>query len=84
MLKFRQIEVFKVLMEVGTVTGAAGRLGISQPAVSKVLASMERSTNLTLFERLRGRLIPTPDARSLYRQVHRSFVGLDDLSRFHH
>ena len=43
---------------------------------------MERSTNLTLFERLRGRLIPTPDARSLYRQVHRSFVGLDDLSRF--
>ncbi len=84
MLKFRQIEVFKVLMEVGTVTGAAGRLGISQPAVSKVLASMERSTNLTLFERPRGRLIPSPDARSLYRQVHRSVVGLDDLYRFHH
>ena len=74
-MNLRQIEAFKAVMETGTVTLAAARLAISQPAVSKLLQLFERSAGMTLFVRDRGRLSPTPEARLLYDEVERVFQG---------
>ena len=41
MLQFRQIQAFHAIMETGTVTQAAKRLGISQPGVSNLIANLE-------------------------------------------
>ena len=60
--RFRQYQAFHAIIETGTVTGAAEALGISQPGVSNLIAQLERQTKLTLFERARGRLVPTPEA----------------------
>ncbi len=76
-MNLRQIEAFKAFMETGTVTAAAQRLRVSQPAASKLLQFFERGSGLTLFVRDRGRLSPTQEARLLYDEVERVFQGTD-------
>ncbi|MGX1786456.1 LysR substrate-binding domain-containing protein [Bosea sp. NPDC055332] len=80
-LNIRQIEAFRMIMQTGTVTAAAERLRISQPAVSRLLSLLEAKAGLTLFTRSRQRLQPTPEAWLFMREVERSFVGLDKLER---
>ena len=53
----------------GTATGAATALGISQPGISNLLAQLEADTNLVLFKRSRGRLLPTPEALVLFNEI---------------
>lgn len=81
-MNFRQVEVFKAVMETGTVTGAARRLYVSQPAASKLLAQLERDLGFRAFERIKGRLVPTAEARALYGQVERAYTGMDYLKRY--
>ncbi len=81
-MNIRQIEIFKAVMESGSVTAASQKLNISQPAVSKYLKLLEEDTGLKLFERTGNRLVPTLEATTLFDQVERSYRGLDQLSRF--
>lgn len=68
-MNLRQIEVFHAVYLHGTVSAAARALNVSQPSVTKVLRHAESSIGLPLFERTRGRLIPTEDARALFVEV---------------
>lgn len=68
-MNLRQIEVFHAVFLHGTVSAAARALNVSQPSVTKVLRHAERSIGLPLFERAKGRLIPTQDARTLFGEV---------------
>lgn len=63
------------------MTGAAEQLGISQPAVSNLLAQLEQQTRFVLFERSRGRLIPTPEAGVLFQEVDTVVRGLDHVAQ---
>jgi DNA-binding transcriptional LysR family regulator len=51
---FRQIEVFLEICRVGNFSAAAGRLDVSQPAISNVIRSLEAELGIELFERRRG------------------------------
>jgi DNA-binding transcriptional LysR family regulator len=75
-LNLRQAEAFKAVIESGTVSQAAHVLSVSQPAVSKLLASLEADTGLQLFERVKGRLAPTQRGMRLYEEIDRIFVGI--------
>lgn len=79
MLTFRQIEAFRYLYLTGKTTKAAEMLGISQPAVSRLLADLEKEIDLTLFERHGRRLKVTSEAKALYEEVQRAYVGLDRI-----
>ncbi len=68
-MNLRQIEVFHAVFLHGTVSAAARALHVSQPSVTKVLRHAEKSLGLPLFERTKGRLIPTEDARNLFGEV---------------
>ncbi|WP_020186281.1 LysR substrate-binding domain-containing protein [Methylopila sp. 73B] len=81
MINNRQIEAFRALILSGSATSAANFLGISQPAVSRLIQDLERRLRIKLFQRTGGRLMPTGDAMTLYREVERSFVGLDRIER---
>lgn len=83
-MNLRQCEVFRVVMETGSVTAAADRLHVSQPAVSKILAQLEAGLGFRAFLRQRRRLVPTPEAQALYNEVRRAFISLDYLTRFAH
>ena len=49
-----------------SITEAATQLCVSQPAVSKALRLMELELGITLFDRKRGHLQPSPEAQRLY------------------
>lgn len=68
-MNLRHLEVFRHVMQTGSVKGAASVLKVSDAAASKLLSTAERRMGLMLFERAHGRLIPTPEARRLYEDV---------------
>jgi DNA-binding transcriptional LysR family regulator len=78
-VNIRQLEAFRALMIAGTAKGAARLLGISQPAISKLIEQSEKNLRLTLFDRSRGRLTPTPEARLLFEEVERTFIAVDKV-----
>lgn len=73
----RGLEVFCALIEEGSATAAAARLGLSQPAVSQQLARLESELSLTLFVRANGRLHPTETALTLFEEANHAFDGVD-------
>jgi DNA-binding transcriptional LysR family regulator len=72
-MNYRQIEVFHAVMETGSVTAAARLLNLTQPAVTKILRHAEDQLRFPLFDRVKGRLVPTPDALALFPNVQRVF-----------
>lgn len=81
MIRFglRQIEYFRAVMESGSVSGAAALLNVSQPNVSRMIKYTETRLGLTLFERRKGRLQPTPEAMALFAEVQSLHVHLESL-----
>lgn len=78
-LSDRQVQAFKHVMESGTVTGAAQRMLTAQPGVTRLVRQLEHDVGFPLFQRVRGRLIPTPEARIFYLEVARVWTGIDHL-----
>jgi DNA-binding transcriptional LysR family regulator len=72
----RQVEAFRAVMLTGGMTSAAELLGITQPAVSRLVRDFEATVRLLLFERRGNQVVPTQDAVALLGEVERSFVGL--------
>lgn len=66
-MDFRQIHYFISLYEEGTVTRAAYRLNIVQPALSMQIGRLEEHIGQKLFERARQGMVPTAAARQMYR-----------------
>lgn len=81
MLQFRQIQAFHTIMDTGTVTQAAKRLGISQPGVSNLISSLEHELGFALFTRVSGRLHPTPEAQRLMSSTETVISSFEHLSR---
>ena len=80
-IRFRQLQAFHAIYETGTVTAAGEILGISQPGISNLLNQLERETRLVLFQRSRGRLVPTPEAHLLFQEVDTVVRGLEHVGQ---
>lgn len=80
-MRLRELECFSTLMMHGTVTRVADLLGLSQPAVSGILAGLEHQLGFQLFTRKAGRLHPTPEAHLLYVEASRILEGVADFKR---
>lgn len=78
------MEVFRAVMHTGTVAGAAEVLHMSQPSVSKSVSLAERRMGLALFERVKGRLVATPEARALYEEIDRLWSGVEKVRSLSH
>lgn len=75
-LNLRQIEVFRAVMTTSSISGAALLLHVSQPAVSRLLSHTETRLGFRLFERIKGRLYATPEAKQLMREVENVYLGV--------
>ncbi len=82
LMNLRNIEVFRAIMKLGTVTSAADALGTSQPTVTRELSRLESVLGFALFERRRQRLVPTSRALRLYKEIQSTFSGLERLNQF--
>lgn len=80
-MQLRQIEVFHAFMITGSTVAAAAMLSVTQPAVSTTLKRMQDELRLTLFRPVKGRLVPTPEAHVLFRQVRAIHEDIGQLER---
>lgn len=78
-MNLRDIDVFDAIMNSGGAGGAAALLHTSQPAVSRSLAKLETELGFRLFDRIRGRLVPTREGQLFHAEVKANHVGLDRL-----
>jgi len=78
-MNLREIDVFHAIMISGGAGAAAALLDTSQPAVSRSLAKLEAELGFSLFDRVRGRLVPTREGQLFHAEVKANLVGLDRL-----
>jgi DNA-binding transcriptional LysR family regulator len=75
-IKLRDLDFLAALIETGTMGRAASRLNVSQPAVSKAIADLERALGVRLVDRSRRGIVPTPYGAALGK---RSVAIFNDL-----
>ncbi len=73
------LPVFITLMEERSVTRAAERLGITQPALSNALARLRTTLHDPLFIRERYGIQPTPMAQELAPVIAAALAKIDDV-----
>jgi DNA-binding transcriptional LysR family regulator len=76
-MNLRHVELFRHIMNLGTLTQAAEIMSVSQPAASKMLNQLERSTGIILFQRMKGRLKPTRDGELYFAEVQRTWESVE-------
>jgi DNA-binding transcriptional LysR family regulator len=76
-LKLSHLEVFAALIETGSITRAATRLHLTQPAVSKQLAALEEVVGLRLFNRRSGaQLLPTSEGVKFFKSIENTLAHI--------
>ena len=70
--RFAAIETFVAVVETGSFSGAARRLDVGQPAVSKSVAQLEERLGVRLLLRSSRNLVPTEAGRTYYAYARRA------------
>ncbi|MFD7244339.1 LysR family transcriptional regulator [Streptomyces massasporeus] len=80
-VEFRQLRCLVAIVDEGTFTDAAHALGVSQAAVSRTLASLERALGVRLLRRTSREVTPTTTGLRVVAQARRVLGEVDDLVR---
>ncbi|MEO2068860.1 MAG: selenium metabolism-associated LysR family transcriptional regulator [Desulfurobacteriaceae bacterium] len=68
-MDLRQLEVFVKVFELKSFSKAAEKLNISQPTVSAHIQNLEDELSLKLFDRIGRKVVPTFEAKILYKHA---------------
>jgi DNA-binding transcriptional LysR family regulator len=77
-LRFRDLQVFFSVVQCGSMAKAAAELGVTQPAVSEVIAGLEHAFGVRLFDRSPQGVEPTIYGRAL---LKRGVAAFDELKQ---
>jgi len=80
-LKLRDLHVFFAVVQLGSMAKAAAHLRVSPPAVSQIIADLEHSLGVSLFERSPQGVEPTAYARALLKGGAAAFDNLKQAIR---
>ena len=80
-LNLRHLKAWVTVVEEGSVTAGARKLGISQPALSQQLKSLEQFFGSRLVERLQRGTRPTPFGRTLLPDANKTLATAERLMR---
>lgn len=75
----KSLRVFLTVMDVGTITGAADKLGVSQSAVSHTVEKLREIVGEPLFIRAGRTITPTSYARQITGKVRRILEEMEEL-----
>jgi DNA-binding transcriptional LysR family regulator len=78
-MRLRHIKVFHAVYTTYPLTNAAKILHVSQPSISKVLTHAELQLGFHLFERIKGKLIPTKEAEILFGEVDKIYQQISSI-----
>lgn len=79
-----QLTIFKTVIETGSFSAAARRLGKVPSAVSMSIANLELDLNLILFERVGREPKPTVQAQQLYEKTNHLLVEINQWKQHAH
>lgn len=79
MPSFHQLEQLLAIAEHGTLTGAAGALHLSQPALSRSMQRLEDELRVTLFDRQKNRITLNQTGALAVEQARRVLDQLGDM-----
>jgi len=77
-LQLRQLHVFLAVMQHRSLSKAANTLGVATPTVSEIIADLENTFGIRLFERNSKGVEPTPYGEALRR---RALIVFDELKQ---
>jgi DNA-binding transcriptional LysR family regulator len=80
-MKRREMQLLWELGRTGSVTRAADRVAMSQPAASALIRQLEERLGFPLFVREKRRLVFTAKGRALLPEVANALAALDSLNR---
>lgn len=80
MVELRQLRSFLATVEEGTVSGAAVRLHVTQPGLSRQLRQLERDLGVDLFDRRAGRLRLSRSGGELLPRVREVLAAVESLT----
>ena len=83
-LNLRQLETFRAVMISGSIIGAAKLMNVTQPGVSRTVGLLEARLGYPLFLRRGRRIVPTPEAEALYREVEKSYQSIETIAQVAH
>ena len=79
MLNLDHLRTYALIIETGSFSGAAERLGLSQPAVSLQIRQLEQRLGLRLVERVARRATPTPAGLDLLAGIQQVNTAVDGV-----
>lgn len=78
-MNLRRLEYFLAVVDAGTVTAAAERIHIAQPALSRQIKTLEKELKLSLFEAQGNKLALTPAGRAFVPAARRLMLETQSL-----
>lgn len=75
------MQTFVRVVEAGSITRAADRMGVVKSVVSRRLADLEAHLGVELFHRTTRRLTPTDTGRSFYERCTRILADVDEAEQ---
>ena len=67
--RLQQLKGFYYVYQTGSISSAAEQMGLGISTITTQIKSLEKDLNITLFDRVKNRLIPTKDADLLYKMA---------------
>lgn len=80
-MNLKALRAFQFIVEGGSLTSASNRLGLSQPAVSRLIAMLEDELDLVLFDRTGRALRVTENGADFYVATRHILTGLGEIPR---
>ncbi|HOY62001.1 MAG TPA: LysR family transcriptional regulator, partial [bacterium] len=78
---FHQLEVFCGVVETGSFSAAAARLGLTQPTVSAHIMAVEKNTGVSLIDRKGRNVQPTAAGRVFYNHALKMLAMKNEADR---
>lgn len=80
-MNLKALRAFQLIVEGGSLTAASNALGLSQPAVSRLVALLEEELDLLLFDRSGRALRVTKNGEAFYIATRHILAGLGEIPR---
>lgn len=73
------LETYTLVADLGSFSGAARRLGLTQPAVSFQVKALEKELGASLIDRSRGKVVLTPAGRTAYAHAKKILADREEM-----
>jgi DNA-binding transcriptional LysR family regulator len=73
------LETFTLVADLKSFSGAARRLGLTQPAVSFQVKALEKELGASLIDRSRGKVVLTPAGRTAYAHARKILADREEM-----